>query len=149
MQYEERTMTNDLQDFKQFMKRRDEAARAYVRGDATPLSRIAAREGDASFFPPRGGYTQGAGEVLSTYERDAGIFAPGGESTFEILHMAASDGLAYWVGFQRATTYMRGHTEAVPFNLRVTEVFHREGADWKLVHRHADPLASEARERDK
>jgi ketosteroid isomerase-like protein len=38
---------------------------------------------------------------------------------------------------------MQGHREAMPFNLRVTEVFRREGDDWKLVHRHADPLASE------
>jgi ketosteroid isomerase-like protein len=141
--------TNDLRDFEQFMRQRDEAARAYVRGDAAPLSRIVAREGDATFFAPRGGYVHGAGEVLSTYERDVTAFAPGGESSFEILQIGASDGLAYWVGFQRANTHLRGRTEEVPFNLRVTEVFRREGDGWKLVHRHADPLVSEAREQNK
>ena len=25
-------------------------------------------------------------------------------------------------------------------DLRVTHVYRREGADWRLVHRHADPL---------
>ena len=137
-------MMNDLHDFEQFMKRRDDAARAYVRGDATPLGRIVARGGDATFFAPRGGYVQGADDVFSTYEHDAVAFAPGGDSSFEILQIAASDGLAYWVGFQRATVHMREHTEAVPFNLRVTEVFRREGDDWKLIHRHADPLAPDA-----
>jgi ketosteroid isomerase-like protein len=139
-------MMDDMHDFEQFMKRRDDAARAYVRGDATPLSRIVARGGDATFYAPRGGFVQGADEVFSTYERDAAAFAPGGESSFKILQMGASDGLAYWVGFQRASAHIRGRTEAVPFNLRVTEVFRREGDEWKLVHRHADPLASEARE---
>jgi ketosteroid isomerase-like protein len=39
---------------------------------------------------------------------------------------------------------MRGHTEAVAFNLRVTEVFRRDGDEWKLVHRHADSLLPES-----
>jgi len=142
-------MTNDLHDFEQFMQQRDEAARAYVRGDAAPLGRIVTREGGATFFAPRGGYVQGADAVCSTYEHDATAFAPGGASSFKILQMGASDGLAYWVGFQRATVHMRGRTEAVPFNLRVTKVFQREGDEWKLVHRHADPLMSEATEQKK
>lgn len=137
---------DDLRDFEQFMRQRDEAARAYVCGDATPLARIVARQGDATFYAPRGGYVHGAGEVLSTYERDVKAFAPGGESSFEILQMGASDGLAYWVGFQRANTRLQGQAGEVPFNLRVTEVFRREGDGWKLVHRHADSLMSEPKE---
>jgi hypothetical protein len=33
-------MSNDQHDFAQFMKQREEAARAYVNGDASPLSQI-------------------------------------------------------------------------------------------------------------
>ena len=146
---EEEIMSNDLHDFEQFMQRRAEAASAYVRGEAAPVERMATREGNATFFAPRGGFVQGAEEVRSTYTRDADAFAPGGDSRFEILQIGASDGLAYWVGFQRATAHIRGRAEAVPFNLRVTEVFRREGGEWKLVHRHADPLTSEAREQKK
>lgn len=136
--------TTDLRDFEQFMQQRDAAARAYVCGDAAPLVRITARTGDATFYAPRGGSVHGADEVLSTYKRDAEYFAPGGESSFEILQIGASDGLAYWVGFQRSMTHLRGRSEPVPFDLRVTEVFRREGDGWKLVHRHADQLVAEA-----
>ena len=135
-------MSTELSEFERFMRQRADAARAYVSGDPTPLSQIVARVSSATFFGPRGGTVSGTDTVAATYARDAAIFASDGESSFEMLDIGASDGIAYWVGFQRATTHMRGHEEAVPFNLRVTEIFRREGDDWKLVHRHADPLIS-------
>lgn len=136
-------MNNDQHDFEQFMKQRDKASLAYLNGESGPLGEIVARHSPASFFGPRGGYTQGAEAVWSKYEHDGTNFEKGSQGEIEILHMEASDGLAYWVGFQRATAFMRGRAEAVPFNLRVTEIFRREGGTWKLIHRHADPLISE------
>lgn len=135
-------MNNDQHDFEQFMKQRSEVACAYIKGDAAPLGEIVARHSPATFFKPSGGYRQGAEEVWSQYELDARNFESGGDGKLEILHMAASDGLAYWVGFQRATAHLRGKSDAVPFNLRVTELFRREDDTWKLIHRHADQLLS-------
>ena len=134
---------DDLPDFDQFMKRRAGAAGAYVSGEPGPLGLMVARVDPATFFGPRGGCVKGASKVSLRYKRDAAIFEPAGKSAFEILHMAASGGIAYWVGFQRAIVRMRKTAKAVRFKLRVTEVFRREGNDWKLIHRHADPLMSE------
>ncbi len=137
-------MSNDQHDFEQFMKQRSQVALAYINGDAAPLGEIVTRHFPATFFHPSGVYRQGAEAVWSQYERDATSFESGSLGQLEILHMAASDGLAYWVGFQRASAHLRGRPEAVPFNLRVTELFRREGDSWKLIHRHADPLLSES-----
>ncbi len=136
-------MSDDLRDFERFMVRREEAARAYVNGDAGPVLHLSTGNLPATFFHPNGDCEQGAGPVSSRYERDAGNFEPGGDSRFEILQMAAGDGVAYWVGFQRATARLKGRAEAVPMSLRVTEIFRREGDEWRLVHRHADVLKSE------
>ena len=142
-------MNKDLHDFEQFMKEREKVAQAYVNGDAAPLGRIATRVSPATFFSPKGDYQQGAEQVFSTQEHDAEQFKSGGESEFEILQMSASDGIAYWVGLQRATARLKGKKEPVPMSLRVTEVFRREGDEWKLVHRHADFLKSESEEKKK
>ena len=145
MQTESTSNSDLLRDFERFMKRREQAARAFVSGNAAPLGRIVARDMPATFFGPQGGYEQGPDHVHSVYQRDAARFISG-DTNFEILQMGASEGIAYWVGFQRATARLDGSPEPMPFDLRVTEVFRREGEDWKLVHRHADAMAPESGE---
>lgn len=135
-------MNNDMRDFEKFMKQREAASLAFVNGDIGPLGRIATHVSPATIFGPQGNCVEGADKVNAANASGAKYFEPGGKSTFEVLQMAASGGVAYWAGIQRSTVRMQGKAEAVPMDLRVTEVFRREGDDWKLVHRHADPLAS-------
>jgi ketosteroid isomerase-like protein len=133
-------MSSDLQDFEQFIKQRIEVGRAYTRGDWGPFSQIVTHTSPATFFAPQGGAKQGADTVTETYAQMAKWFAPGGTSEFEIFHTATSGDLGYLVGFQHSNSRMADGS-SVQFNLRVTELFRREGDSWKLIHRHADALA--------
>lgn len=135
----------EAESFDQFMQKRVEAARAYVNGDAGPLDRIVARNGTASFFPPNGGSEQGAKEVSARYDRDVKSFGQGGETQLEVLQSASAGDVGFWTGFQSAKVKMGGATEAVAMKLRVTELFRRIGGEWKMVHRHADPMAEPVR----
>jgi ketosteroid isomerase-like protein len=135
-------MADERQDFERFLRRREEAAKAYVSGDPEPLREIATRTSPATFFSPQGDRQEGAEQVWTTYEQGAGAFAPGGETHFEILDLAASGEVAYWTGVQHAVVNVGAGGEATPMDLRVTEAFRRENGDWKLVHRHASPLRS-------
>lgn len=137
------TMNKDLHGFEQFMKQREAAASAYVSGDSAPVGQLVTQVSPASFFGPMGGHVEGAQKVWSTHEHGAEQFHPCGENKLEILHMGASDGIAYWVGLQHAVVHMGKDAKATPMSLRVTEVFRREDDEWKLIHRHADMLASE------
>lgn len=134
-------MSSDA-DFDRFMDGREAIGQAYVSGDARPLAEISARQDPATFFSPLGGCVRGAADVLSTNEEGAGHFLPGGDTQFEILHMSTSGDLGYWVGVQHAKVLMNGQDAPVAMHLRVTEIFRREDGGWKLIHRHADPLAS-------
>lgn len=124
--------------FDDFMKRRAKMAQAYVCGDGAPLDEIATRASPATFFAPSGDRVEGAQEVASSYLQGAAAFDTGSESRLEVLQMAASDHLAYWVGLQHATVRFKGRAQPVAMVLRITEIFRREEDTWKLVHRHAD-----------
>jgi ketosteroid isomerase-like protein len=133
-------MSDQVHDFALFLKRREQISQAYVNGDAAPLRLISTQRDPATFFGPMGGYVAGAEQVFATNQRGAQQFELGGTSNFEVLQIAASDGIAFWVGLNDATVRMQGKT--VPMKLRLTEIFRLEDGEWKLVHRHADQLAS-------
>jgi len=136
-------MKHDSHDFAQFMKRREVASQAFVNGNIEPLDRISTHVSPATIFGPRGDCVEGATKVNAANASGAKHFMPGSKSAFEVLQIGADAGIAYWVGIQRSIVQMQGKAEAVPMDLRVTEVFRREHDEWKLIHRHADTLTSE------
>jgi ketosteroid isomerase-like protein len=126
--------------FDSFMQQRRRVAAAFVNGDPNPLGEISTASNPATIFGPSGGAEQGARRVLQVNEAASHRFQ-GGTTELEILHSGESGDLAYWTGFQRASVHVEGGRDPVPMKLRVTEVFRRENGEWKLVHRHADPLS--------
>jgi len=62
-----------------------------------------------------------------------------GEAELEVVETYASGDLAVLVAIER----QHGEVGGLPgqgWSLRVTLVFRREGAEWRQVHRQADPL---------
>jgi ketosteroid isomerase-like protein len=83
---------------------------------------------------PRHGFDTSA-ENLAELER----YFTDGESELELVESYASGELAVLVLIER----QHGRVGGLPdqdWSLRVTLVFRREGSEWQLVHRHADPL---------
>jgi ketosteroid isomerase-like protein len=66
-------------------------------------------------------------------------FFQAGKSELEVVQTYASGDMAVLVVIERQRAVVGGLPEQ-DWSLRVTLVFRREGAEWQLVHRHADPL---------
>ena|ERR1700712_2985127 len=133
------TPTNSFEDF---MAIRLAASTAFVNGDFEPLDHISTNTSPATIFGPKGDAIQGADEVDEVNAKGAAMFEPGAENAFEVMHQAADEHLAYWVGIQRSVVHMLGRDDPIPMDLRVTEVFRRENGQWMLIHRHADQLST-------
>lgn len=125
--------------FERFMQQRRRVAAAFVNGDSAPLREISTTTDPATIYGPSGGAEQGAARVVEVND-DAARRFHGGTTDIDVLHSGESGDLAYWTGLQRASVRMDGR-DPVPMTLRVTELYRREDGEWKLIHRHADPLS--------
>lgn len=57
---------------------------------------------------------------------------------FELQACQVLGDMAYTVGFERTSVSVRG--EPSTYTLRVTQVYRREGGEWKVAHRHGDDV---------
>jgi ketosteroid isomerase-like protein len=62
---------------------------------------------------------------------------------YEVVAAGVSGDLGYIVGIEHTTASIGGAPPA-PYSLRVTTVLRREAGEWRVVHRHADPIPDSA-----
>ncbi|MDQ2785089.1 MAG: nuclear transport factor 2 family protein [Chloroflexota bacterium] len=129
------------QEFRDFLARRHEATTAFFNGDAGPWKAQAMHTDAITMFGGYGGSEQGWAAVSERYTWAAARNAEGAIQP-ELIAWHVTPEMAYTVAIERGEVRSSGGQEFAPKALRVTEIFRREGADWKLVHRHADPLVA-------
>ncbi len=61
---------------------------------------------------------------------------------FDRVSECTTPELAYIVEMERYEVKIGGNSERTSVTLRVTTVFRPEDGRWKIVHRHADPIAT-------
>jgi ketosteroid isomerase-like protein len=66
-------------------------------------------------------------------------FFQGGEAELDVVQTYTSGDLVVLVAIERQHGTVGGLPDQ-DWSLRVTLVFRRDGEEWRLVHRHADPL---------
>ncbi len=127
------------QEFRDFLARRQEATAAFFNGDAGPWKAQASPTDDITMFGGYGGHEQGWQAVEDRYTWAAKRNAEGAVHS-DIIACHVTSAMAYTVAIERGDVRPNDSKQFAPKALRVTEIFRREDADWKLIHRHADPL---------
>jgi ketosteroid isomerase-like protein len=116
------------------------AAKAYIRGDmSTYFSLMKHTQDDYTLMSPFGG--EPARGFDTSPERIAALekFFQGGDAEVEVVATYTAGDLIVLVLVERQRGVVGGLPEQ-DWSLCVTWVFHRDGSQWRQVHRHADPL---------
>ena len=111
-----------------------------MQGESGPWKALLSRREDVALLGAFGGHVHDRAEVDARFDRTAQAYA-GGRASFENLATWVGPDLACTVDLERHhETHLAGRGP-MTVTYRVTHVFRREPGGWKVVLRHADPLA--------
>lgn len=118
------------------------AANAFAKGDPEPVKAMYAHTDDVVLANPFGPAVVGWPAVAAALDYASSRFRDGEVTAFEPLTRFVAGDLAVLHEVERWHTKVAGRPERSEFNLRVTTTYRREGDDWLIVHRHADPITT-------
>jgi ketosteroid isomerase-like protein len=123
----------------ELVRRSAEAHGALMRGDVDRCRALIKYTDDFTLMSPFGGTpTRGADMTDERWEA-MGRFFRNGVFEQEVVQAYGSADMVVLVLIERQTVEVGG-LPAQSWPLRVTLVYRREGSEWHLAHRHADPL---------
>jgi ketosteroid isomerase-like protein len=131
-----------VEDVDQLIEQFNLAQGEVVKGNAEPANKLFSRREDVTLANPLGPPAHGWDEVAAAGERAASQLRDGEMVGFETIEKYVTDELAYVVRVERARAKVGGSEDRAPIALRVTMIFRPEDGEWKVVHRHADPITT-------
>ena len=114
----------------------------FVKGNPELVKKLYSHREDVSLANPFGPPARGWEQVVAATERGACQYREGEVTGFEIVAKYVTPELAYIVWVERTKAKIGGSEDIAPFDLRVTMIFRPEDGEWKVVHRHADPITT-------
>jgi ketosteroid isomerase-like protein len=80
--------------------------------------------------------------IAEVTEHAASLRRDGKTVGFEIVSKYMTPELAYVVQLEHFEAKVGGREDITPYSLRATMIFRPEDGEWKVVHRHADPITT-------
>lgn len=106
-------------------------------GDAAPRQAIWSREEPVSVL---GAWKSAVGQeqVRDLFQQLAGTFSDCTSYAYEVVAAEVIGDMAYTAGYEHTQASVNG--EPRTYTLRATQVYRREGGEWRVAHRHGDTV---------
>jgi hypothetical protein len=125
--------------FEAFLRQSEQADIAFTNGSPAAWSALLATEHPIALLGGAGGFETTLPGIAQRTEQITSLYR-NGQVQFDYVTKGVSGDIAYTVATERRKIDIGGApTES---SLRVTNIYRREGGQWKLVVRHADPLVT-------
>jgi ketosteroid isomerase-like protein len=132
-------MDDGLSDF---LQRYHEAARRFARADPDGIKDLYSQADDVLLANPFGPAVIGWGAVGPALDFASSRFQDGDVPGFEVLARYEGEGVVVVHTREQWRARVSDRPEVEPFVLRATTVVRREHDGWRIVLRHADPIAT-------
>jgi ketosteroid isomerase-like protein len=117
------------------------AANACAQGNPEPVRSLFSRAEDVTLANPFGPAVRGWENVSSALGYASSRFSDGEVTDFKNVASYVASDLATFLDTEHWRARVGGG-DVTDFDLRVTSTYRNERGDWKIVHRHADPISS-------
>ncbi len=131
-----------VDDFDEVLEQYHLALDEIMKGSPEGYKKLYSRRDDVTLANPFGPPVRGWDEVAQTLERAASHYRDGEATGFENVAKYITPELAYTVEMERCKAKVEGRNDVTPIAVRVTTIFRLEDGEWKVVHRHADPITA-------
>jgi ketosteroid isomerase-like protein len=118
------------------------AQREFLKGNPEPVKDLFSHREDVTLANPYGPPVRGWDEAAKTIEHASSLRSDGTFLGWQIVAKYVSAELAYVVQIERAEAKIGAREEITPYAVRSTMIFRPEDGEWKVVHRHADPITT-------
>ena len=127
-------------DLRATLDRTKAALGRLLHGEAGPLLELWSHADDVTVMGGFGSYEKGWDRVRQNTEFAASRFLGGTLGRVEEMAVGSSGDLAYAVWIERAEVRVERRDDPGSLVVRATHILRREGGEWKLIHRHGDPI---------
>lgn len=118
------------------------ALRAILNGDPTLYEALFADRDDITLGNPFGPYARGRAAVVKTLAGAAAKYRDGEVVGVDRVATYANGNIACVVEVEHDRAKVGASNDLAEFHVRVTSVYERVKTQWRLVHRHADPITT-------